>query len=100
MIRDNYYKLKNPSIDRKNSNKNYILNNCRFIELGKNTAERNRRVSRKPTLQFDLNNKFIREFESLTQASVESELAFSNISACINGKQKTCGGYKWQYKEK
>lgn len=32
-IRDNAFSMKNPSIDRKDSNKNYIYENCQFLEL-------------------------------------------------------------------
>lgn len=37
-IRDRGFLLKQPSIDRKNSNKNYTRKNCRFIELENNRS--------------------------------------------------------------
>lgn len=37
-FRDKAYMLKKPSIDRVNSNGNYTLYNCRFIELSENTS--------------------------------------------------------------
>ena len=48
-MRDEYNKLKKPSIDRKDSNKNYTLENCRFIELTKNVkiAHKNKKYSKR-----------------------------------------------------
>lgn len=37
-FRDKAWLLKKPSIDRKNSSRNYIFDNCRFIELSINSA--------------------------------------------------------------
>ena len=51
----------------------------------------------KPVLQIDKNtNEVIAEFPSM--AEVERQLGISNVSNCCTGKQKTCGGYKWQFK--
>jgi hypothetical protein len=41
-FRDKAYNLKRPSIDRKDSNKDYTFENCRFIELSLNSALTNR----------------------------------------------------------
>lgn len=54
----------------------------------------------KPVLQIDpKTNEIIKEFPSMRQ--VQRELGFyqSNITHCCNGKRKTCGGFKWQYKK-
>ena len=51
---------------------------------------------RKPILQFDMDNIFIKEWESVSSA--ESELKIYNINAVCKGKQQTAGGYKWKYK--
>ena len=37
-FRDKAYNLKNPSIDRKDTDKHYTINNCRFIERKLNNA--------------------------------------------------------------
>jgi len=51
----------------------------------------------KPVLQIDKNtNEVIAEFPSM--AEVERQLGISSVSNCCNGKRKTCGGYKWQFK--
>lgn len=50
-----------------------------------------------PILQYDKNNNFIREWESITSA--REELKISNISHCLSGKYKTSGGFIWKYKD-
>jgi hypothetical protein len=45
MIRDNYFDLKKPSIDRLDSNGNYCIENCKFIELSENISKRNKENS-------------------------------------------------------
>lgn len=53
----------------------------------------------KPILQFSKDGEFIRRWESGTQ--VKRELGFnqSNITKCLKGKKKTCGGYVWGYEK-
>lgn len=51
-----------------------------------------------PILQFNLNDKFIKEWDYITQASKELGINLSSLSECLKGKQKTAGGYKWKYK--
>ncbi len=36
--RDKAYLMRKPSIDRENSKGHYILNNCRFVEIGLNVS--------------------------------------------------------------
>lgn len=60
----------------------------------------NKRVLKvnKPILQYNLNNEFIKEFSSITIASKELNVNFTNISSCCRGKQKTSYGYIWKFK--
>lgn len=39
-------------------------------------------------LQYDLNNNLIRKYDSLLEASKQTNIGISSISLCINGKQK------------
>ena len=41
-FRDKAYNLKQPSMDRRDSDKHYTFNNCRFIEIAKNTRRKAR----------------------------------------------------------
>ena len=36
-------------------------------------------------------------YYSLTNASEQTQIPFSNISKCCSGKRKTAGGYKWRF---
>jgi group I intron endonuclease len=47
-------------------------------------------------LQYNLEGKFIQEWNSIAEAKKEHK---GDISACIRGKQKTANGYIWKIKE-
>lgn len=49
-------------------------------------------------LQYDLNMTFIKEWKSIRNVFKELGISEGGISACINGKQKSCGNFFWQRK--
>jgi group I intron endonuclease len=49
--------------------------------------------------QFSINGNFIKQYESITQASQISGVGYCVISHCCRGKGKTTGGYVWRFKE-
>lgn len=51
----------------------------------------------KPVKQYSLDNILIKVWDSVRLASRKTNTKCSNIVACIQGKQKTCGGYIWRY---
>lgn len=53
---------------------------------------------RKVVLQYSLDGKLIREWESLTDISRELGLNKSNIASCCRGIGKSVSGYIWKYK--
>lgn len=53
---------------------------------------------RKIILQFNLDGEFIKEFNSIKEASEEIGVSKSEIVHCLKGKTKKAGGYKWEYK--
>lgn len=68
-------------------------------------AKRSYLLNRKNTwssisvLQYDLNNNFIKEWGSQTQAQLYFNKPKSDgIGACCRGEQKTAYGYKWKFK--
>lgn len=54
---------------------------------------------RTPVLQYDLNNKFIQEWESIKKAENYYNISKNTISQCCKKLQKTAGGFIWKYKE-
>lgn len=96
MIRDGYWNMKKPSIDRKNNDGNYTFDNCQFIELKCNCGKE----LRKPILQFDLQGNFIREWESIQEAGRQLNISPIQICYCCKYKKrfKTAGGSVWRYK--
>ena len=73
--------------DKTNNN----IENLEWLTLGDNV-----RYSRsKPIVQLDKNDKLIGVYESSRIAQEKTGCDQSSIIKCINGKAKTCGGYKW-----
>ena len=54
----------------------------------------------KPIVQLDKQLNKIKDYSSMTEASISLNIKLPNISACCNGKRKTAGGYIWQYQSK
>ena len=96
-FRDSAYKMKRPSIDRINSNGNYILKNCRFLELSENSlrADRTKSGLCKKIIQISKDGKFKKIWGGVNIA--KRGTGFNNIHSVLNGTMKTCGGYKWGY---
>ncbi len=61
----------------------------------KKTKDKMSQLKKKKVLQFNLDNNFIREWESLKQ--IYLELGYQ-VTSCCKGKTKTSNGYKWKYK--
>jgi hypothetical protein len=51
-----------------------------------------------PVLQLTPEGKFIKEFESVTEASKELGILRSTISSSCNGRRKLGFGFKWVYR--
>lgn len=51
----------------------------------------------KPVYQYSLDGKFIRKFDTVTEASKFIGCNSSKINSCCNLKIKTSGGYQWRY---
>lgn len=63
-----------------------------------NRGEKIRKSKNKPIIQYDINNNFIKEWESGKQASKYLQIDARGISLCCRKKGKTAGGYIWKYK--
>ena len=64
--------------------------------------QNNVKIKQQTVLQYDLEGTFIHEYPNSYQAEKEYakqgiRIHSTDIRACCNGKQKTCGGYRWAY---
>lgn len=71
----------------------------RKANLGKTYSYESRSKKFKKVYQFDLNNNFIREWDSLTEASIYIKGTKGNISNAIYGRnnKKSYKGFIWKY---
>lgn len=74
-------------------------NNRHAYKIGLKKVTENQRKSgklkRKKVNQYDKNNNFIRQWDSMKEA--EEKLNIKNISNCCIGICKSAGGYIWKY---
>lgn len=93
-----------PMINHKDENvMNNVVSNLEWCDNKYNlnygtVQERKAQKLNKPILQFDLNGNFIKEYESITQASKELNNSLNNISQCCLGKSRTSKGYIFKFK--
>lgn len=55
------------------------------------------KITKKKISQFDKENNFINEFESISQASKTTGIKIASISYVANNKRKTAGGFIWHF---
>jgi hypothetical protein len=68
----------------------------------KQTAEHvQKRVNhfKKPIVQFDLDGNLIKKWDCIKDASVSLGILNWNISACLQGRTASSGGFKWKYEK-
>lgn len=97
----NFNKMLYPSFDRINPLKGYSLDNLQLMTWAQNRNKGYKEqilVNSSPVVQYDLNNKQIKAFNSIKEAAKQTKCFSTNISKCCTGERKTCGGFKWTYK--
>lgn len=52
-----------------------------------------------PVIQFSQDGEFVREYQTAREAERETGVDHTTISRCCKKKQRTAGGFRWQYKE-
>lgn len=50
-------------------------------------------------IQYDLLGNKIQEFNGIMEAAEKIDVLRTGIGACCRNKAKTCGGFKWKYKD-
>ena len=56
-----------------------------------------REASKKKVDQYDLDNNFIKSYDSITDAAKSTRACLSKIGRVCSGKGKTAGGFIWKY---
>uniref|UniRef100_A0A6C0AER1 HNH nuclease domain-containing protein n=1 Tax=viral metagenome TaxID=1070528 RepID=A0A6C0AER1_9ZZZZ len=84
--------------------KNNALSNLRWATYSENSqhahnmgAYTNRNLATKAVIQLSKEGKFIKKFESISDASREVNTGKSHISKCCKGRRNTCAGFKWVF---
>lgn len=67
-------------------------------KISKEHIEKAAKGYMKPILQYDLNDNFIKEWESAKTAGIELKIDSSSILKCCKDKLKTSKNFKWKYK--
>jgi len=104
-----YETFKNKIIDKDNvidhidrNRKNNNINNLREVSRSVNNKNVNfNNKIQEIILQFDLNNKIIKEWNSRPALCEEFKIKnIASITNCCRGKQKTSYGFIWKYKNR
>jgi len=78
--------------------KQWLENRERELEKG---IKGNKIVSEKYSktiIQYDLDGNFIKEWKGMKEAARTLNIKPPNLTATLKGRQKTCGGFLWKYK--
>lgn len=100
-IRDSAHLLKIPSLDRIDSDKDYILNNCRFIEKHENSKGCSKKKMVK-VIQIDSDGKQLKTWDSMGEAENTLGICKGSISRVVRnkGNHKTAKGFYWKLDER
>lgn len=106
-VKSDFFIDKRPTTDRKDDMESYTFENIQALTYRENVNKYHNSLvngttkrALKPVFQYSLKGVFIKEYFSITEASRQNGLNQSKISACVNGTQKTSGGYIWKLKIK
>lgn len=75
---------------------NVIKNNNRCLKMRENKLSF--KECKVKVAQFTFEGEFIKTYDSLKQAEIETGCSRKSISKMINGKTKSCGGFIWKRK--
>lgn len=76
--------------------KKYYKINPRTKEHNEKIAKKNKETKYNPVYQFDLLGNFIKKFNSVTEAVLETGAERTTLYDCLNNKFKQCNGFIWK----
>jgi hypothetical protein len=76
--------------------KEFYKKNQRTKEHNKKIALKNIETKRNPVYQYDMNNSFIKKYDSVREASISTGSEKTTLYDCLNGKYKHCNGFIWK----
>lgn len=99
-VKSSYNKLFIPTIDRINCKKEYSLDNIQCLTWKENRYKQRMgtNIFRAKEIVCLKDGVIVFCFKSVSDAVRKTGLMQGNISSCLTGRRKTCGGYSWQYK--
>ena len=88
-----------PQVNHKDENKiNNHVDNLEWCTAIYNLNYGNRNSkSGKSVVQYDLQGKFLKKWQTISSAGKELGILVTNICDCCKGGRKTAGGFKWKY---
>ncbi len=93
-----------PQVNHKDRNKaNNRVTNLEWVTHSmnmKHVVKTGRKQNKRAVRQYDLQYKFIKEFDSIAEAGKAVYCSAQNISGCASGRTNTAGGYIWRYADK
>ena len=89
-------------------NMEHAVKNHRFDNMAKLNSKRMKgnklngyiyanEITKKKIIQCDLDDNFIKEYQSISEASRQTGITITSISYCANGIRKSGGGYLWHF---
>lgn len=88
-------------VNHKDENsRNNNMNNLEWCDHKYNTnygtaIKRRSEKLRKKVIQLNLEDKMIKTYDSISEASIQTKTNLGHICSCVKGTRKTVGGYKW-----
>ena len=69
------------------------------VDYGKLHRRESTHPKPKRIAQYTIDGKFVKEWNSLTEAHENLGIGFSTLSSCLHGKYSQAGGYVWKFIE-